>query len=563
MPLEKGSSKSAIQANVATEIAAGKDPKQAAAIAYHVAGKDQDDAPAAGLVLITRDSRVLLLQRAAGDWGFPGGHVEPGETDQQAALRECFEETGQQCDETLMDLGQYGNFHAFGAQLDLPFDPHLNGEHIAAMWARLDDLPQPLHGCTAAALASATGDDAESARIEDINGWFEVKDNPLSKVGVFPYRGRNIPRERARGNMDEPVMVYRSAEELSDPECVDSFRLVPWVIDHTLLGDGTNGTVPIEEKGARGVTGEQIYFDANDGDGVLKGNIKCFSPTLAQFIDRRSPELSLGYRALYEYAPGTFNGIPYTYVQRCIRGNHLASVGSGRMGPEIAVMDAAEIEEIKPMKPSKLKSLRTSLLQYAKDAAEEAAKDGGTEIAEAIKVIEQVAPLIEKIEDIKAVDDAVPAMETPAGDADPADTTKPASGDETAPGTKDAAEGGEMDEAKIVAIVRKVMAEEQGKEKPAPTMDAREVFREVAGRDKLASRCAEFIGVFDAAEMTTSDVATYALGKLGLTAPKGHEVAVVEAWLKDRVPARKLPLTAVGDSADKGADWLVKQLPAA
>lgn len=39
MPLVKGSSKKAIQQNIKTEIAAGKDPKQAAAIAYSVAKK--------------------------------------------------------------------------------------------------------------------------------------------------------------------------------------------------------------------------------------------------------------------------------------------------------------------------------------------------------------------------------------------------------------------------------------------------------------------------------------------------------------------------------------------
>ena len=39
MPLRKGRSKSTIRKNIATEIRAGKSPKQAAAIAYRVAGK--------------------------------------------------------------------------------------------------------------------------------------------------------------------------------------------------------------------------------------------------------------------------------------------------------------------------------------------------------------------------------------------------------------------------------------------------------------------------------------------------------------------------------------------
>lgn len=36
----------------------------------------------------------LLLQYGAGHWGFPKGHVEAGETEEQAAAREVEEETG-------------------------------------------------------------------------------------------------------------------------------------------------------------------------------------------------------------------------------------------------------------------------------------------------------------------------------------------------------------------------------------------------------------------------------------------------------------------------------------
>lgn len=38
--------------------------------------------------------RYLLLQYGAGHWGFPKGHVEAGETEEQAAIREVEEETG-------------------------------------------------------------------------------------------------------------------------------------------------------------------------------------------------------------------------------------------------------------------------------------------------------------------------------------------------------------------------------------------------------------------------------------------------------------------------------------
>lgn len=46
-------------------------------------------------VLFVAGSRVLLLRRSdTGLWGFPGGHVDEGETQVQAIERECFEEIG-------------------------------------------------------------------------------------------------------------------------------------------------------------------------------------------------------------------------------------------------------------------------------------------------------------------------------------------------------------------------------------------------------------------------------------------------------------------------------------
>lgn len=54
-----------------------------------------------GLVASDARGRVLLVRRADdGTWGLPGGGVEPGETWEQAALRECLEETGWEADLT-------------------------------------------------------------------------------------------------------------------------------------------------------------------------------------------------------------------------------------------------------------------------------------------------------------------------------------------------------------------------------------------------------------------------------------------------------------------------------
>jgi 8-oxo-dGTP pyrophosphatase MutT (NUDIX family) len=56
---------------------------------------------AAGGLVIRRDAdsaRVLLVHRPRGDWSFPKGKADPGETDLETALREVEEETGLRCD---------------------------------------------------------------------------------------------------------------------------------------------------------------------------------------------------------------------------------------------------------------------------------------------------------------------------------------------------------------------------------------------------------------------------------------------------------------------------------
>ena len=58
--------------------------------------------PAARILLLDADDRVLLFRIDAGDrppfWATPGGAVDPGESYEEAARRELFEETGLHAD---------------------------------------------------------------------------------------------------------------------------------------------------------------------------------------------------------------------------------------------------------------------------------------------------------------------------------------------------------------------------------------------------------------------------------------------------------------------------------
>jgi 8-oxo-dGTP diphosphatase len=64
---------------------------------HHVSGRSSPRVIVAAVIVT--DGRVLACERAAppevaGRWEFPGGKVEPGETDAQALTRECAEELG-------------------------------------------------------------------------------------------------------------------------------------------------------------------------------------------------------------------------------------------------------------------------------------------------------------------------------------------------------------------------------------------------------------------------------------------------------------------------------------
>jgi ADP-ribose pyrophosphatase YjhB (NUDIX family) len=76
---------------------------------------------------VWRGNAVLLVQRAKDPmseaWTFPGGHVEPGETELEAARRELLEETGVEADFTglagryeVVRPGRHYVIHCFAAR---------------------------------------------------------------------------------------------------------------------------------------------------------------------------------------------------------------------------------------------------------------------------------------------------------------------------------------------------------------------------------------------------------------------------------------------------------------
>lgn len=499
MPLKSGSSKEVISANVAELINSGHERSQAVAIAYANARKsasdEKDDSNLVSFIVYTDDEKILWLRRTKDNtWGFPGGHVEEGESAIEGAIRESKEEICYVPKSGLSLIFEDGDVRLFGCN-DGYFDPTLNDEHDAFLWATIEDAPEPLFKKISDEMEEiaeqAQSNSAMDKRDYDTNGWFEIKDNPLSVVGVYPYMGRSISADCIQ---DRLYGVYRPESELSSQDCIDSFKLIPWIDDHVMLGNEDAGLTPSEQKGVQGVIGQDVYFDGT----TLKGNIKVFSEAMANLIANGKKELSCGYRCRYEYAPGTFNGEHYDYVQREIRGNHLALVENGRMGPDVAVLDhltfTIDSQEFTQMMTKDTESKKD-------DKIEDEEKDETVYDSEEEKADEEVE---------KAVKDE---------DEDKDDEKK--SG---------------MDVAEVARLVQK----------------------NIAKTSKLYDTLSAHVGAFDHSEMDLDKMAKYGCKKLGLEVGKESRVPFLEAYLLGKGAAA--PVVAMDTSATKSGNFVQRYL---
>ena len=356
-------------------------------------------------------------------------------------------------------------------------------------------------------------------RIKDINGWFEVKGNPISKVGVFPYTGAMIDPQGIMGlDPDQVYFVYRSEKELSDPECIESFKLIPWIDGHVMLGEEFTHA---ETKGIKGVIGEEVYFDKNDL--TLKGNIKVFAENLKEQIKKGKRELSCGYRCAYEPKAGLFDGKAFTFAKTTIRGNHLASVKEGRMGPSVAVLDSnimtitMDSKELTIMTDEELKK---------KEAEDKAAEDKKAEDKAAEEKEAKDAAEKKEAEDKAAEDKKVADEEAEKKKAEDAEFEKKKKDGEAMDSLR-------AENAELKKTLTGLTATVDGLQN-----DAMKTFMgEVSRRDALAGKVSEFVGTFDHSLMSENDVAVYGVKKLELPCDEGSELATINGFLHNRQPS--------------------------
>ena len=61
----------------------------------------------AGAVVIGPDNKIVVVNQNNDSWSLPKGHLDPGEDEEQAAVREVYEESGLQDITIIEKLGEY------------------------------------------------------------------------------------------------------------------------------------------------------------------------------------------------------------------------------------------------------------------------------------------------------------------------------------------------------------------------------------------------------------------------------------------------------------------------
>ena len=392
----------------------------------------------------------------------------------------------------------------------------------------------------------------------DRAGHWLIKDNPLSREGVFMYSGKVIDPNGVNGFGLEPdtlYPVYRPKAELA--KACESFNGVEFRNEHEMIGDGP-GMTPADAS-VGGGTIFNVRMNPNDSSEMI-GDMRISGQELRAEIQGGKKQLSLGYFCKYRREGGTFGGKPYEFVQYDLEGNHVALVKEGRMGSNVRVFDSITFDQLEV----------PAMKNKGAPKGETKAQDEGEEQKGGVR--EEIAKMLEgKDEDVlKAVKDAVEGVLNPKKDDQPpaGDEEEPdgETGDDPCPhcGTelglkeqgKGKDEGEHADDPKGKDCGGKDCGdadEGTGDDAPAPTGDAKptvdmkEVMREIAHRDRIADGVADVIGAFDHSEMTVQEVATYACDKLELS-KEGDCVARIEGYIAAR--SKSVGATFAEDSAE-------------
>lgn len=403
----------------------------------------------------------------------------------------------------------------------------------------------------------------------DLNGFWKIENNPISKEGVFPYLGKQISPEL---EPDKIYMVYRPASELTSEETIESFNGVPFIDEHEMIGEGFT---KYDDRPAGGV-----LFNVKANGGILTGDFKIYSEELQEEIENGKKELSLGYLCDYELTKGVWNGQRYDAIQKNIRGNHVALVQHGRMGSDVRVydraitMDALDItQEISASagspNESRAEGSHTETKQGENTMKYVSLEEVKAILKKGLQWGDEENPtekLISELLDEKAVEGVIPtgdespddddkekspAQDKCGKDEDPDEDKKKvededddkSDADKKAEDEDDAEKKKSEDEDEDKDKKKDSEDEEESKEENAKkAMDAmpKQILKMIARRNEIVKAVEPMIGTFACDEMTPKDAAVYACKKLGLQATEDEAEPVLRGFLAAQAKNNKV-----------------------
>ena len=365
----------------------------------------RDTMDAAGIAFVSPDGLALFVRRSdasdfGGYWCLPGGMREDGETLEQAARREAFEEVGIEYDGELAEVAASpigdgpGTYTTFLARIDDQFRPTINDESSGFAWLPLNAPPEPLHPGLSEGLAgsrSAGGDDD----FEEIDGednddldWGEDEIGDVAALdeavasdsvlaydrAIFSSAGAQVLRPGLafdRGSVRSYDVDGRLRVQVAN---ISKANICPYV-GHEIPGwealgldkakiyhlfrdpeelekaAPTFNNLPLLEKHVAvsaddhqpdlviGATGSDATFKAP----YLTNSLVVWAKSGIDGIeDNEKKELSSAYHYRADMTPGEYLGTRYDGVMREICGNHVAVVCEGRAGTDVVVGDSKE-----------------------------------------------------------------------------------------------------------------------------------------------------------------------------------------------------------------------------
>lgn len=351
---------------------------------------------AAGIIFREPGGKVLFLKRGPlannpGEWDWPGGHLQPGETLEQGAIREAHEETGYLADASRLkpvsrEITDDVDFSTFICPVDEMFTPNIgrdedgHREHDDWVWRDPRDPPEPMHHGVEDVLSNplldeiaeaaptvdpddppedveamvsepvAAEDEAKlwvrieravrgellaldkaSVRSYDADGRLHIALTPISKANICPYQGKEIPEWQKLGlKADQVYMLLRDPEALAAAAATSN--LVPLLEIHLpTSAEDHPQEITVGSLGTDGVWEDPYVF-----------NSLVIWPQYAidDVEEEFKRELSSSYRYKAIMEPGTFRGEPYDGRMVDIVFNHVALVEEGRAGADVAVADS-------------------------------------------------------------------------------------------------------------------------------------------------------------------------------------------------------------------------------